>query len=331
LFGTIDAILFNQRRRKMSESQLMTTDQTELVVEPEAEVTGASGVTVTRFNDEVSTDSSAPSEAETADPENPKPVSGFAEALEDAEFVDSDIEPSEEDDGRYMLEVIIGPDNRKRVINPSPWPWRVHGHLEMKFPNGKRYIGSGTMVSKHHVLTAGHCVYSGKDGGWATSIAFQAARNDGNLPFGSVYATRLLSVTGWTNNNDTKYDMGMLILSSNLGNSTGWKGIITGPNNILNRHRVNVSGYPGDKGGRQMWTMADIIKSVQAERIFYDIDTMGGQSGSGVWSIWSGPKVKKCVQYIQPDPLLAMELHESVAPSLTELLIGSQDINVLST
>ncbi len=276
----------------MSEIEKLGTDEIELDVEPEADVTGASKFSVSRFNDEVSTDSSAPEETET-DATNPTPVSGFAESMEGLEVLDGNAEPSEEDDGRYMLEVIIGPDNRVRVANPSPWPWRVHGHLEMKFPNGKRYIGSGTMVSKHHVLTAGHCVYSRRDGGWATSIAFQAARNDGSTPFGSVHATRLLSVKGWTSSNNTNYDMGMLILSSNLGNRTGWKGIITGPNNILNRHRVNVSGYPGDKGGLQMWTMADVIKSVQSERVFYDIDTMGGQSGSGVWSKWSGHQGEK--------------------------------------
>jgi V8-like Glu-specific endopeptidase len=252
--------------KKMNENKLLNTDEIELTIEPETEVRESSCVLVTRFNDEVSTDSSPPYEGEeTSDPSNPIPVSGYAESLESLEPIDIDKSPVEEKDGRYVIEVIIGSDNRVRVVNPSPWHWRVHGHLEMSFPNGKVYIGSGTMVNKHHVLTAGHCVYSPRDGGWATSVIFQAARNDGNVPFGSVNATRLLSVTGWTNNNDARYDMGMLILNRDLGNHTGWKGIITGPNKILNRHRVNVSGYPGDKGGRQMWTMADVIKSVHAD------------------------------------------------------------------
>ena len=85
----------------------------------------------------------------------------------------------------------------------------------------------------------------------------------------------------------------MLVLSSDLGNRTGWKGIITGPDRILSRHRVNVSGYPGDKGGHQMWTHKDAITSIAREKFFYMIDTMGGQSGSGVWSTWNGHSGEK--------------------------------------
>jgi len=160
----------------------------------------------------------------------------------------------------------------------------------MRFPNGKVYIGSGTMVGKRHVLTAGHCVYSKDDGGWATSVQFNAAQNEDKQPFGTVYASRLLSVNGWTSNSDREYDMGMLILKSDdIGAKTGWFGIITIPNDReLVRKRVNVTGYPGDKGGRQMWTHEDAVKSLTTEQIFYDIDTMGGQSGSGVWSKFEG-------------------------------------------
>lgn len=40
---------------------------------------------------------------------------------------------------------------------------------------------------------------------------------------------------------------------------------------------------PGDKGGRQLWTMSDRVKSIDEESIFYDIDTNSGQSGSPIW------------------------------------------------
>jgi V8-like Glu-specific endopeptidase len=280
----------------MSESNLLKTEEICLDVKPDDNVIQSSNVKVTRFSDEFATDSSMPSEEnELSDnTSNPIPVSGYAEEVENESITfDSNISIERQDDGRFTFEVIIGPDNRVRVTNPNPYPWRVHGHIEMQFPNGKRYIGSGTMINNHHVLTAGHVVYSRKDGGWATSMTFQAARNNNSLPFGTVSATRLLSVKGWTDNNNTKYDMGMMILANDLGNRTGWMGVISGPDRILTRYRVNVTGYPGDKGGTQMWTMADIIKAVQTERVFYDIDTMGGQSGSGVWSTWSGHQGEK--------------------------------------
>jgi len=255
-------------------------------------------ITISAFDSGVSTDSFSPKSIKKNVAENPEPVKGYIERFRS----DTLCVPSKEcqpiNSGKqlflYQPEVIIGPDDRVRVTNTLAWPYTVQGHMIMRFPNGKVYIGSGTMVSKHHVLTAGHCVYSKDDGGWATSVQFNAAQNDGALPFGSVYATRLLSVTGWTSNNDRAYDMGMLILQSDLGIQTGWFGIITIPiDGELIRKRVNVTGYPGDKGGQQLWTHADAIKSLTAENAYYDIDTMGGQSGSGVWSTFAGQTGEK--------------------------------------
>lgn len=260
----------------------------------ESEIEGQNlEITIQASGQNLSTAAYQPPKTE-ADSRNPQPVSGVAPAAATREIdpsLEKDIPLTRAPDGRYVFDptVIIGPDDRVRVGNPAAWPWSVQGHMIMRFPNGKTYIGSGTMVNRHHVLTAGHCVYSHSDGGWATSIQFNPAQNDSNLPFGSAVATRLASVVGWTRDADSNWDVGMLILNRDVGANTGWLGVITfGSDGPLNRYRVNVSGYPGDKGGQQLWTMADVIKAVNAERFFYDIDTMGGQSGSGVWSTWQG-------------------------------------------
>lgn len=238
------------------------------------------------------TDSSRPAEAAPESSENPATASGYEESHELGALTDGlpDLGVLMSPSGLFAQpEVIIGPDNRVRVQTTHAWPFAVQGHMVMRFPNGKVYIGSGTMVNRHHVLTAGHCVYSRADGGWATSIQFNAGQNGAALPFGSAMAARLLSVKGYTEDLDSNWDMAMLILDRDLGARTGWFGVITFGNDARLLHkRVNVTGYPGDKGGEQMWTHADAIKSVGAERFFYNIDTMGGQSGSGVWSTFDG-------------------------------------------
>ncbi len=274
----------------MTKTELMTSEEIVLAAESELASQNSSSFSVVREGEIVATETVQPADAhESGDGENPVPVSGFANIAGMTDEDDNDLIAASDSPGlEFALEAVIGPDGRARVNNTGVWPWRVHGHMRMRYPNGRTYIGSGTMVNRHHVLTAGHNVYSRANGGWATAVSFQAARNDSTLPFGTAQATRLLSVTGWTNNNDSRYDMGMLILGRDLGNQTGWMGVITGPDSLLLRYRVNVSGYPADKGGHQMWTMADVIKAVQAERVYYDIDTYGGQSGSGVWSTWSG-------------------------------------------
>jgi V8-like Glu-specific endopeptidase len=53
----------------------------------------------------------------------------------------------------------------------------------------------------------------------------------------------------------------------------------------LTERLVNVSGYPVSPGnGRQQYFHANRVKAVTARRVFYDVDTIGGQSGSPVWA-----------------------------------------------
>ncbi len=179
-------------------------------------------------------------------------------------------------------------DNRVRITNTTSWPNSVHGHVIITFPDKNQYIGSGTMVNKHHVLTAGHVVFSKGNGGWATSIQFNAAQNDSTLPFGSAFATHLFSFKGWTDSQLRDYDTGMLILDRDLGNQTGWMGLITTGDANLSNHQITVAGYPGDKGGRQLWSATAPIVNVTDRQVGYNAYTKGGDSGAGVYGLWQG-------------------------------------------
>ncbi|WP_051908702.1 trypsin-like serine peptidase [Candidatus Odyssella acanthamoebae] len=193
----------------------------------------------------------------------------------------------------------IGRDERIRIYNTDESPWRMHGHLEMIFPNKKFYIGSGTLISPYHVLTAGHCLYNSDYGGWAESITFTPGQNGERSPFGSVRVTHLITVKGWVEEEKGEWDFGMLILDKDIGNQTGWCGILSGSDKYLhNLSSINVTGYPGSvqtKGyeerinGTQMWTMEGVVKKVTAETFSYKLDTSGGQSGSGVWTKLESP------------------------------------------
>jgi V8-like Glu-specific endopeptidase len=183
---------------------------------------------------------------------------------------------------------LLSDDNRTRITNTTAWPYSVQGHLIITYPDGSQYIGSGTMVNKHHAITAGHVVYSKANGGWATSVQFNAAQNDDTLPYGIAWATRLFTFTGWTNNQDRNWDMGMLILNTDLGNQTGWLGLIAARDSDLSNHQVTVAGYPGDKGGRQLWAASAPIVEVLSDQVRYNAYTKGGDSGAGVYGFWPG-------------------------------------------
>lgn len=228
--------------------------------------------------------------------ENPRPVRGHAEGFSVSIPLEKALtnppKPVRAPDGRFLFqkETVIGQDDRVRIQATNAWPFSVHGHMIMRFPNGQVFIGTGTLVGPRHVLTAGHCVFSAADGGFASEIIFNAAQNDLHLPFDSARAERILAHPRYEDSENPNFDMGMLILDRDLGKKTGFFGLrAVEDSEELHLLRVNVTGYPGDKDdGQQMFTHADVVKSVTAERFTYDIDTFGGQSGSGVWTIFDG-------------------------------------------
>ena len=185
----------------------------------------------------------------------------------------------------FQAEVVIGTDDRIRVHATNTYPWRAICALKITAANGKKYIGTGWFVSARTLITAGHCVFMHDEGGWVQSIEVIPGLNDASRPYGSAVATQFRSVTGWTQSKKRENDYGAIILPANarLGDSTGTFGFAIRNDAFLTSAKLNLSGYPGDKGGNQQWFMAQKAKSVSERVITYDIDSMGGQSGAPVW------------------------------------------------
>lgn len=193
---------------------------------------------------------------------------------------------------RSLAEVVIGPDDRVRVTNTRLYPWRAICSLRILAANGARYIGTGWLVSPRTVITAGHCVFLHDAGGWARSIDVIPGMNDADRPFGSHTGTMLKSVTGWTQGKNREFDYGAIILppASRPGVQTGTFGFAVRDDAFLRNALLNLSGYPGDKGGAQQWFHALKPKALSGRVITYDIDTVGGQSGSPVWILQNGQR-----------------------------------------
>jgi glutamyl endopeptidase len=186
---------------------------------------------------------------------------------------------------RSLSEVIIGTDDRVRITPTTSFPWRAICALRITARDNTKWIGTGWLVAPRTVITAGHCVYMHDHGGWPKSIEVIPGMNDSLRPYGSCTATTFRSVVGWVNDKKREYDYGAIILPANsrLGDRTGVFGFAVKDNPYIMNAYLNLSGYPGDKGGNQQWFMARRAKSVAPRVIYYEIDTMGGQSGSPVW------------------------------------------------
>lgn len=194
---------------------------------------------------------------------------------------------------RSVLETVHGPDDRVQITPTSVYPWRAHASLLITARDGSMWIGTGWFIGPHTLMTAGHVVFitnsgvAGRDG-FVRSIKVMPGRNGTTLPYGSVTSSSFRTVKGWADSGNEEYDYGAIILDTDLGSTVGWFGFGVYDNPTLTASVGNISGYPGDKPDGTQWYAARRIASVGARKVFYDIDTFGGQSGSAVYRIVDG-------------------------------------------
>lgn len=186
-------------------------------------------------------------------------------------------------------EVVIGVDNRVQIQTTRDYPWRAYCSLLITARNNTKWVGTGWFISPSTLITAGHCVFinnkenpSSPANGWVRSIQVMPGRNGSTFPFETVISTQFRSVEGWIENGDENFDYGAIILPRPLGSSLGWLGFGSFTDAELNNSTANIAGYPADKSEGTLWFHASRIIGVNNRKIFYDIDTFGGQSGSPV-------------------------------------------------
>ncbi|MFN0023752.1 MAG: trypsin-like serine peptidase [Parvularculaceae bacterium] len=189
------------------------------------------------------------------------------------------------DEAAAVLEVIIGRDDRVRITNTTGNPWRRICALKIHFPSGRVYRGTGFFIGPRTVATAGHCVYLHEQGGWARKVEVSPGSNGAARPYGTATSVNFRSVRGWVSDRRPESDYGCIVLPAGSFGSRnlGQFGFAAFPPAVLVACPAVLAGYPGDKPFAELWGMARKIKTVTPTQLIYDIDTAGGQSGSGVY------------------------------------------------
>ena len=189
---------------------------------------------------------------------------------------------------------VIGRDDRIPVdptSSISMYPWSTMCFIQVQFPDNSWHAGSGSLVGKHHVLTAGHVISKKELGGWAKTVKVYPAINGwAHQPYGS-YEGFFHSVNFWTEDENSEWDFGMIILNKDVqakdGSTPGTLGVMSMDNENLTSQAVNLTGYPGEKAGATLWTSSGMITDVGSETFDYEIDDTAGDSGAPVWKYWS--------------------------------------------
>ncbi len=181
---------------------------------------------------------------------------------------------------------LIGKDNRTKVEDTEEFPYSAICYIEIDWPDGSTSLGTAWMIYSDIAITAGHCVYSSKHGGWAENIKLWPGK-DGygfwNNPYGTTETTSLHTASQWTASEDEEYDWAVLELEDNIGDKTGWFGF-GWTSADLTGTEVTISGYPGEHQYYQ-YKMTDEITRCTANKLYYNVlDTTGGQSGSPIYT-----------------------------------------------
>ena len=180
----------------------------------------------------------------------------------------------------YSLRSIIGSDERVKV-STADYPYRAICFIRITFPDSAVSIGSAWMYWNDVAITAGHCVYSSDHGGWASSIEVIPGADGSSRPYGTAWSTVIHTSNKWINEHNEEYDYGVIELNTSIGDKTGYFGTHYSFWSLKNKN-ITVSGYPGEYY-RQQWAMSGKVKKNTTRKIYYNIDTTGGQSGCPVY------------------------------------------------
>lgn len=124
----------------------------------------------------------------------------------------------------------------------SALPYTAIGVIETIWQNGQITLGTCVVVGSNDILTAGHCVYSPDQGGYAQSFKFYFGADYNSvtnrfeskgIELSSGFTT---SLTTWSgayrdSSNETflsiesQYDIALLGVSTAIGTQTGWLGM----------------------------------------------------------------------------------------------------------
>ncbi|MEZ5915528.1 MAG: hypothetical protein R3C42_07905 [Parvularculaceae bacterium] len=182
------------------------------------------------------------------------------------------------------MEVIIGTDDRIRINGTTNTPWRRFCALKIYF-KGATYRGTD-----FHRSARGH------PRGRALRLpasAHMAGRRRSRLTTGANGALVRngdvdgvsRSVRGWVVERKPSCDYGCIVLPQGSfgGRNLGQFGFAAFPPQTLLAQPAILAGFPGDKPFAELWGMSRRIKTVTPDRLVYDIDSMGGQSGSPIY------------------------------------------------
>ncbi|MDT4894961.1 MAG: glutamyl endopeptidase [Acidobacteriota bacterium] len=209
-------------------------------------------------------------------------------------------------------------------------PWRKICDLLITARDGSLHTGTAWLISARTLVTAGHCISVFNPGspahGKVRKILVMPARNgemdETDSPFGWVEVERadLRVHPNWEHHGNLDFDYGAILLPEEapLGEQIGFLDFGNFLDSVLDESTPTLSGYPDNVLEGTQWREENLIKQVTPTRVFYDIFTFSGQSGSPVF-FPDGGQIACAIHSFGDNPLNSgVRINQQVIDQLNE-------------
>jgi V8-like Glu-specific endopeptidase len=161
------------------------------------------------------------------------------------------------------------------------YPFRAIAFLRIDI-GAASYRGTAFFIAPRTLATAGHNVYFHGPGSFADRIEVWPGRNGSvALRADPLVAQDVDTVQGWVATEDPTYDYGVIFLDEPFGDTIGWFGLQDLGDAAFGSSLFELAGYP-NSANTQVRGRGQ-VREAEPRRVFYDIPTAGGQSGSPLW------------------------------------------------
>ncbi|MCX7014800.1 MAG: pre-peptidase C-terminal domain-containing protein [Candidatus Sumerlaeota bacterium] len=192
--------------------------------------------------------------------------------------------------GAVIPNTLVGPDNRTRVSDATIYPWNTMCYIYDEFPDNSAARATGYLVGPHVMLTAGHMVYDGAAGGYATALELAPGQNQKAQghpvvrPFGDRWAAAVATNSQYRGSESFDYDYGAAFFNASFGGMSTFMPLEfdTTPS------AISIAGYPvavqNETNSNALWLGAGSITSFDSRLFYHNVDTSPGNSGSAIWT-----------------------------------------------
>lgn len=183
-------------------------------------------------------------------------------------------------------------DDRTQIADTEAYPWRCVCALTITAADGTRWLGTGWLAGPRTIITAGHCVYLHRHGGWVRQIEVVPGQSADQRPYGSAIAASFRSVRGWARKRQPAHDYGAIILPADrvFGNLVGYLGYVSLGDDDLHGITLNLCGYPSDRPRGTQWYHARQLSYHTPRTLHYTVESVGGHSGAPAWLVRNGQR-----------------------------------------